>query len=410
MAIKISGSAIIDDDRNIVNAGVVTASSFSGDGSQLTGVGIGSEGSINTTGIITASTISANEFIGTGDKLIFSPTVTSFSPVDGAIDVDLDTNIVLTFDQPIYAGVGSVFLRNSSGIGTIIEEIGIGSTSQITLNNQTLTITPSSLLPTGTDVYVVLPEGVITNVVGGNNALLDTYNFTATDFAFLSVNPTNGGTNVGLDTSIALTFTSPPTRGTGTVELRSGSTSGTIVESFDAASSGQIAVSGNDWILTPSSDLPFSSSLHPIIPTTAIQSYVGLNTTGADSYSFTTRALQLGDAYEGGYLICQSGGTRWVVAPNAAIVSRSWGQRNDANTAAQQVSGCTGWFVPSCGQLKNPGYVCRTYWETPPSYFYWSSTDINGVAAWAINMSNGSDGMPHNSGNYPVVSFRCVSY
>ena len=39
MAIKISGSTIIDDGRNIVNAGVVTATSFSGDGTSLTGVG-----------------------------------------------------------------------------------------------------------------------------------------------------------------------------------------------------------------------------------------------------------------------------------------------------------------------------------------------------------------------------------
>ena len=39
MAIKISGSTIIDDSRNIVNAGVVTATSFSGDGTALTGVG-----------------------------------------------------------------------------------------------------------------------------------------------------------------------------------------------------------------------------------------------------------------------------------------------------------------------------------------------------------------------------------
>jgi len=110
MAIKISGSTIIDDSRNIINAG-----------------------------IITASAVSANEFIGTGDGLIFSPTVTSFSPTDGATDVAVDTNIVLTFDQPIYAGSGSVFLRNSSSTGTVIEEIGISSSM---INNQTLTINP----------------------------------------------------------------------------------------------------------------------------------------------------------------------------------------------------------------------------------------------------------------------------
>ena len=39
MAIKISGNTIIDDSRNIVNAGIVTATSFSGDGTGLVGVG-----------------------------------------------------------------------------------------------------------------------------------------------------------------------------------------------------------------------------------------------------------------------------------------------------------------------------------------------------------------------------------
>ena len=38
MAIKISGTTIIDDSRNIVNAGIVTATSFEGDGSSLTGI------------------------------------------------------------------------------------------------------------------------------------------------------------------------------------------------------------------------------------------------------------------------------------------------------------------------------------------------------------------------------------
>lgn len=77
MVIEISGSTIIDDSRNIINAGTITATSFSGDGSNLTGVGIGTDDSINTTGIITASAVYAEQFVGTGDKLIFSPTVTS---------------------------------------------------------------------------------------------------------------------------------------------------------------------------------------------------------------------------------------------------------------------------------------------------------------------------------------------
>jgi hypothetical protein len=390
-------------------AGIITATAFSGDGSELTGVGIGTDGNVNTSGIITASTISADEFIGTGDKLIFSPTITSFSPTDGATDVNLNTNIIFTFDQPIYAGVGSIFLRNSSGIGTIIEEIGIGSTSQVAINNQTLTISPSTL-PIDTNVYVVLPQGVVTNAVGGNSKLLDTYNFTSIAFALTSITPTDGATNVGVDTNITLEFTSPPSRGTGTIELRSGSTSGTVIESFDAASSDRITISGNNWILDPTSNLGFSTSIHTIIPSTAIQNYVGLNVSGADTHSFTTRDIEPGDAYEGGFLICKSSPTRWVVAPNTSEVSRCWDLRGDANTRAQQVSGCTGWFVPTVTQLQNPGYTCRTFWDSFSASLYWSSTECDISFACFVYFTNGN--AFHLTKAIPscVRAFRCVTY
>jgi len=270
MAIKISGSTIIDDSRNIINAG-----------------------------IITASAVSANEFIGTGDGLIFSPTVTSFSPTDGATDVAVDTNIVLTFDQPIYAGSGSVFLRNSSSTGTVIEEIGISSSM---INNQTLTINPSSDLSLETDVYVVLPQGVITNSVGGNNALLDTYNFT--------------------------TFAPP----------------------------------------------------------------------------------ELGDPYEGGYLICQASSVQWIVAPASTEVIRSWFSRNDAVTTAQAAAACGDWFVPTCGQLKNPGYTCRTYWDSYSPAHYWSSTECSSGNAWIVCFLNGSAANYYKGNSYRVRAFRCVTY
>jgi hypothetical protein len=299
MAIEISGSTIIDDSRNIINAGIITASSFSGDGSNLTGVGIGTDDSINTSGIITASVVSANEFIGTGDELIFSPTVTSFSPTDGATDVSVDTNIVLTFDQPIYAGSGSVFLRNSSSTGTVIEEIGISSSM---INNQTLTINPSSNLPYETDVYVVLPQGVIKNSVGGNNALLDTYNFT----------------------------TPPPP--------------------------------------------------------------------------------ELGDPYGGGYLICQASSVQWIVAPASTEVSRNWHCRNDAVTTAQASAACGDWFVPTCGQLQNPGYVCRTYWDSYSSEYYWSSTEWNNDNAWNVCFTSGFTRCSGKTSTFCVRAFRCVSY
>jgi hypothetical protein len=105
--------------------------------------------------------------------------------------------------------------------------------------------------------------------------------------------------------------------------------------------------------------------------------------------------LALGDSYEGGFLICKASPLRWVVSPRSAEVSRTWHLRNDANTTAQSVSGCTGWFVPTRAQLQNPGYCCRSFWGPSPCYSsttYWSSTENtpNALLACRVNFNDGN--------------------
>jgi hypothetical protein len=68
----------IGSTGSINTTGIITATAFVGDGSGLTGVGIGSTGSINTTGIITATA-----FVGDGSGLtgagstVFNDTTTN---------------------------------------------------------------------------------------------------------------------------------------------------------------------------------------------------------------------------------------------------------------------------------------------------------------------------------------------
>jgi hypothetical protein len=246
------------------------------------------------------------------------------------------------------------------------------------------------------------------------NNIISNYSFTTLDFALSSIVPANGATNVGISTNITLTFTSPPTRGTGTITLRSGSTSGSVIETFDATSSGRISISGNNWILDPTSDLGFSTSIHTIIPSTAITGYVGLNTAGASSYSFTTLVdpgPALGSSYGGGFLICRASPLRWVVSPISAEVSRNWSLLGDANTRAQAVSGCTGWFVPTAPQLQNPGYICRSFWDSWSNTCYWSSTETNASIGCPVMFGNGGvTGSSFKGYSYCVRAFRCVTY
>ena len=121
MAIKISGSTIIDDSRNIVNAGVVTASSFSGDGAGLTGI---SSVSFATTSFglsgspaIFVSSAGINTTSLSGTKLYVSGNaagnVVGLGTTNATTTLDFSSgnNFSLTL-------VGSITLANPTGVTT----------------------------------------------------------------------------------------------------------------------------------------------------------------------------------------------------------------------------------------------------------------------------------------------------
>lgn len=117
-------------------------------------------------------------------------------------------------------------------------------------------------------------------------------------------------------------------------------------------------------------------------------------------------------------MICASGGNAWIVSPYEAEVSRSWYSRNDPVTRAQQVSGCTGWFTPTLAQYQNPGYTCRTYWDSYSPTNYWTLDKRPGTGSffYLFNMENAvvNIGPPYpagwGNGIHCVRAFRCVTY
>lgn len=422
MAIKISGSTIIDDDRNIVNAGVVTATAFSGDGSNLTGVGVGSTGNVSTTGIIDASGYDVsgvtvidgnrniNAGVGTFTNLNVTPNALTFSPTDESTNVSLTSNIVITYSQLIQKGSGNITLRSDSASGTIIETISVSS-GNVTISGSEVTIDPVNVFSVDTIIYVVIDAGAFTSInFTSPTQLLNTYNFRSIPFTLSSVTPTNGATGIAITTNITLAFNNPPTRGTGTITLRSGSASGSILESFDANSSGRISISVNDWILDPTSSLPYNTAIFLVLPNTAINGFAGLNVVGGTTHSFTSRALAPGDASDGGFIICQSAGTRWIIAPSSTEQCLTWYARSGNPGYAQGITGCTGWFLPSLSQMQNPGALCAQFWDAYTTGTYWSNTVINGNSGCSTNIPGGGASMGFGHTQYRTRSMRTVSY
>jgi hypothetical protein len=117
-------------------------------------------------------------------------------------------------------------------------------------------------------------------------------------------------------------------------------------------------------------------------------------------------------ATNGSRLICKSAGVGWIVAPSTTQVSRTWYCRNDAIIEAGRVTQtcCTQWFVPTVTQLQNPGYCCRTFWDSFSAACYWSSTESTAPNGCFVNFNAGYANNSGKTSGICVRAFRCVTY
>jgi hypothetical protein len=131
--------------------------------------------------------------------------------------------------------------------------------------------------------------------------------------------------------------------------------------------------------------------------------------------------------YDGSRLICKSGGIGWFVAPSSTQVTATWNGTTSllvgnkpclidwstAKTALENRSrpiDSTKWFIPLVGTLSNPGYVCRTHWDSFDADYYWSSTEGNATTACVQTFTNGTLSIFFKANSYRVRAFRCVTY
>jgi hypothetical protein len=379
MAIKVSGITVVDNDRNL-NVGILTATS-----------------------------------------LDVPPQAITFSPTDGSSDNSIDTNIVITYNTDVQKGSGNITLREGNpSSGTVIETIAVSS-GTVSISGGAVTINPSDL-PTGKDIYVVVDDGAFesTSLESGTK-LLDTYNFTTGPITTSSFSPTDGATNVAIDSNIVITFseniTKETTAATKYITLRAGNPStGTIRQTIDVSTSA-VTVSGTQATINPPSDLEYEEDTYVVVDEDSFFNSDGDAASGnavINTYNFTTESdlPSLGDSFEGGNLICCSSSNYWIVSPSSTIVRRIWDNRADAVTTANSNAACGDWFVPSCAQLKNPGYVCRTYWDAFDSgSIYWSNTEIGSSHAWFVRGTTGcGEALAKTYSSGTVRAFRCVSY
>jgi len=158
-----------------INAsGVTTATTFSGSMKSTStptlglGVTINSSG-VNISGVATAGIVSATTLYGDGSNLTgvaMSIAPISYQPSVSGGDQGFTVGIGITFTERIKAGSGNVTLRLVSAGGTVVENFGVGSS--VTISENRVSFTPTAGLTTGTVYHLSYPSGCFTNNEGSD--------------------------------------------------------------------------------------------------------------------------------------------------------------------------------------------------------------------------------------------------
>jgi len=131
---------------------------------------------------------------------ILKPTTGSLSPVSGETGVGVGNDVVLTFNELIHSGTGTIAIHSGSPTGPIVASSDDATSATVTISGSTLTINPTLDLAYNTLYYVTLDDGSIQDAEHNSYAGTTAYDFTtgADPYAGGSHEGNGSGTLIGL--------------------------------------------------------------------------------------------------------------------------------------------------------------------------------------------------------------------
>jgi methionine-rich copper-binding protein CopC len=217
-----------------------------------------------------------------------APTVSVFSPADGAAGVAVSSNLTLTFNEALQRGSGTISLRRADGL--LVEQFDAATSTRLSVQGNTLTLDPSADLTGATGYYLQLAPGSVKDLAG--NAFIGSSSY---DFSTQSVGtdavapqatrwmPSDGAKAVPVGSNLSLTFNELIQRGTGAITLKTAD--GKVVETFTAANA---TVSGSTLTLNPTADLSIFTKYVVELGAGAVKDLAGNGNATDSRYDFQT--------------------------------------------------------------------------------------------------------------------------
>ncbi len=101
--------------------------------------------------------------------------------------------------------------------------------------------------------------------------------------------PADAATGITVESNIVLAFNEAIQKGSGTIAVHNGSATGTLVESYDVATSSNLTIVGNILTINPSTALAYGTHYFVTCGDGNIQDLAGNNFSGTSTYDFTTQ-------------------------------------------------------------------------------------------------------------------------
>lgn len=295
---------------------------------------------------------------------ITAPTVDSYSPLDNAIEIAMDANLVITFDENIFKGTGNILIKKTSN-DSIIQTIDV-STGQVGISGNVVTINPSNL-NAETGYYVIIASGVFMDLAENDwvgISVKTTWNFTTVDIAAPTVDsfvPADDALGVAADANLVINFSENIQKGTGDIVIKK-TFDDSVVETIDVTS-GLVVVSSAQVTINPTDNLSVGEGYYVLIDSGAFEDlrendYTGIvdittwsfRTVFADNVT-TFGNLPVGDNKWSGGVLASNGCIYGM--PNNSVTVLKIDPTDDSTSTFGNLSGDGKW---SSGVSSN-GYV-----------------------------------------------------
>ncbi len=216
-----------------------------------------------------------------------APTLSSSVPAADATDFPANSNIRLTYSEPVQAGTGNITITPSGGDAITI---AVGD-AQVTIAGAVVTINPSNNLAVSTTYTLTVPAGAIVDA-SGNAGSLVTLSFTTaavideTAPTVSSSVPAADATDFNASSNIILTYDEPVQAGTGNITITPSGGAAIMIPVGDA----QVSIVGAVVTINPTNNLAVSTTYTLTIPADAFIDASG-NKTAEITLSFSTVAV-----------------------------------------------------------------------------------------------------------------------